>query len=170
MDRKVRVINNGYLFAEMYFLYETQTTGKARVTLYSPSDLHDSDIKAVIPAGQWEEHFSHSELNSIDDIISYDMVFVNNNSYGEPVPANAEFVYDSLTCRYVLQTEEEVMGIADVSVNFTDKSKTLLFISAHRRKADTSATTQVLEHNLRFIGRTFETYSPITTIKLVDYN
>jgi hypothetical protein len=160
MDRELRVLKDGYLFAEMVFNYETQTSGKVNITMYIAVDVTE-DIKSVYPVSQYETNVSHPALYSVEEIKAFDLAFLKEQpDTASQLNDSLEFLYEPVKYRYVVG--KPVVGIADIHANFSENKKELRFISATHIKEDHSLAGDSIECNVDLLKRSFEhtTYSP----------
>ena len=155
MDRKLSVLKDGYLFAELNFSYERRNSGKVHITMYRSLDIEDS--KSVFPLFESDNYFDHGDLRTMDEVKAYDQAMVRDQR--EPMDGKIEYMYEPQEYRYLLDIpRRSAVGIVTILVNYTENTKEMRFLSARRQKEDINMATHALESNRAFVNRIFDEY------------
>jgi hypothetical protein len=164
MDRQLHVIKNGYLFAELVFNYQSQTTGVVNITFYRPIAIGEG-LYPVVPLVTFQTAVAHPALNTIGGIETFDRAFVKalpappqgDEPFDYSFDDRMQYVYDAVHYRYVLGNGG-LSGIADIYANFTENTKELKFTSGIQISFDASTASNSMECNVDLCKRFCETY------------
>ena len=171
MDRHLRVLMDGTLFAEMLFTYERENMGNVRTTIYNSYEIEGTDERSVYPLYTDDRYVHHNPFKSMAEMQAYDSNLLNDRN--ENVTGKLEFQYDPIQFRYILgNPARDLTGIADIFIDFAKDKKEMIFISTKEIRFDMPANTNALEYNVGFIKRVFQEWlqQSIYDIKLVGYS
>jgi len=172
MDRELKVVKDNTVYAELKFKYDRANAGTVHVTVNSVYDMGD-DMKSSYPTYQGEQYFNHGTFTSIDQFKSFDVNFLKQLPDGkEAAEGDKEFVYEPLSYRYAV-SHRDVIGVAEVKINFLENQKEFSFISLRRLKEDYNGTSNSFETNKTMLDNFFQNewmqvYG--TEYKLVEWN
>ncbi len=159
MERKLTVINNGYLFAEINFVYDSTINGMATITTYAPQILEPivEGLHPVVPIKLYSLIFTQTTATSIDAIKTFDIDFVAEQFSSDPAftIAGCSFSYNNnpMQFRYLIQDGDQLLGIANIQELFIENEKSLQWISATKIKADLQLASGSLENNMQLLDR-----------------